>query len=155
RGTHSGSAPPRAVAPRLRGQRVDRCVARERPAPTLRLRDHARHAPAPEACAGAALEAPTPRRCPQAPAPGPERGRLVRRLNRGPPGPVIRVLDATICRWFPPPRAAWALRGQQARVPITGPNAKRTLWGAINIRTGHRVVGRSHRMRQEDFQVCL
>lgn len=65
------------------------------------------------------------------------------------------MLDATIFRWFPPLRAAWAPRGQQARVPITGQNAKRTLWGAIHIRTGHRILGRSHRMRQEDFQAFL
>lgn len=65
------------------------------------------------------------------------------------------MLDATICRWFPPLRAAWAARGQQAHVPITGRNAKRTLWGAIHVRTGHCVVGRSIRMRQQDFQTFL
>ncbi len=68
---------------------------------------------------------------------------------------MILVLDATILRWFPPLHAAWAPRGAQARVAITGRNAKRTLWGAINIRTGHRVVGHSRRMRREDFQTFL
>jgi transposase len=37
-------------------------------------------------------------------------------------------------------RAAWSRRGEQALVPITGQNAKRVLFGAINLHTGHRVV---------------
>jgi transposase len=37
-------------------------------------------------------------------------------------------------------RAAWAQVGQQARVPVTGRNARRVLFGAINVHTGHRVV---------------
>jgi hypothetical protein len=34
----------------------------------------------------------------------------------------------------------WARRGTQAKVPVTGANAKRVLFGAINVHTGHRVV---------------
>ena len=41
-------------------------------------------------------------------------------------------IDATILRLFPPLRCAWAFRGQQAEVRITGRNAKRVLFGAIN-----------------------
>jgi DDE superfamily endonuclease len=63
--------------------------------------------------------------------------------------------DETILRLFPPLRAWWAWRGQQAVVPITGRNAKRVLLGTINLRTGHRVVLRRQRMRQEDFQASL
>ena len=48
--------------------------------------------------------------------------------------------DWTILRLFPPLRAVWAPVGAQAEVPITGANAKRVLFGAINVRTGHRVV---------------
>ena len=48
--------------------------------------------------------------------------------------------DETILRQFPPLRAAWARSGTQAEVPISGRNAKRVLFGAINIHTGHRVV---------------
>ena len=40
----------------------------------------------------------------------------------------------------PPLRATWTLKGTQAVVPITGANAKRVLFGAINLRTAHRVV---------------
>ncbi len=34
----------------------------------------------------------------------------------------------------------WAPVGTQATVPITGANARRVLFGAINVRTAHRVV---------------
>lgn len=64
-------------------------------------------------------------------------------------------LDATILRLFPPLRCAWAFRGQQAEVRITGRNAKRVLFGAINPRTGHRLVMSRPGMRQEDFQAFL
>lgn len=68
---------------------------------------------------------------------------------------VLLFSDATILRWFPPLRYAWAFRGAQAQVPITGQNAKRVLFGTINPRTGHRVVLRRPRQRQEDFQAFL
>lgn len=58
-------------------------------------------------------------------------------------------------RLFPVLRRAWALRGEQARVAITGQNAKRVLFGAINLRTGHRVVLRRPNMTQEHFQAFL
>lgn len=48
--------------------------------------------------------------------------------------------DWTLLRLFPPLRAAWALQGTQAAVPITGANAKRVLFGAINLCTAHRIV---------------
>jgi transposase len=68
---------------------------------------------------------------------------------------VLLFVDATILRWFPPLRFAWAFRGEQATVKISGRNAKRVLFGAINPRTGHRLVLRRPRMRQEDFQAFL
>jgi transposase len=52
----------------------------------------------------------------------------------------VLFLDWTLLRLFPPLRAAWSRRGEQALVPITGQNAKRVLFGAINLHTGHRVV---------------
>ena len=58
-------------------------------------------------------------------------------------------------RLFPVLRRAWALRGEQAHVPITGRNAKRVLFGAINLRTGHRVVLRRPTMQQAYFQAFL
>lgn len=68
---------------------------------------------------------------------------------------VLLFIDETVLRWFPPLRYTWAFRGEQAVVPITGRNAKRVLFGALNPRTGHRLVFRRFRQRQEDFQAFL
>jgi transposase len=68
---------------------------------------------------------------------------------------VLLVSDATILRWFPPLRYVWAFRGEQAQVKITGENAKRVLFGALHPRTGHRLVLRRLRQRQEDFHAFL
>jgi hypothetical protein len=70
-------------------------------------------------------------------------------------GAILLAQDETILRLFPVLRRAWSMRGEQAKVYITGRNAKRVLFAAINPRTGHRVVMRRMRMRQEDFQVFL
>ena len=58
-------------------------------------------------------------------------------------------------RLFPVLRRAWALRGEQARVAITGRNAKRVLFGAMTLRTGHRVVLRRPNMQQTPFRLFL
>ena len=58
-------------------------------------------------------------------------------------------------RLFPVLRRAWGLRGEQVRIGITGRNAKRVLFGALNPRTGHRLLQRSANMRQEHFQSFL
>jgi hypothetical protein len=68
---------------------------------------------------------------------------------------VLLFQDETILRWFPPLRYTWAFQGDQAVVPITGRNAKRVLFGALNPRTGHRLIVRRFRQRQEDFQAFL
>jgi transposase len=68
---------------------------------------------------------------------------------------VLLFIGATTLRWFPPPRSAWGFRGEQVVVKITGRNAKRVLFGAINPRTGRRLVLRRSRQRQEDFQAFL
>lgn len=68
---------------------------------------------------------------------------------------MVLFIDFTILRWFPPLRHAWAFRGEQAVVKITGQNAKRVLFGAINPVTGHRLVLHRRRARQEDFQAFL
>ncbi len=68
---------------------------------------------------------------------------------------VLLAEDETILRLFPVLRRAWSLRGEQAKVYITGRNAKRVLFAALNLRTGHRISMRRARMRQEDFQEFL
>jgi hypothetical protein len=72
-----------------------------------------------------------------------------------PAGAALLMEDETILRLFPVLRRAWSLRGEQARVPITGQNAKRVLFAAINLRTGHRIVVRGRDMRQANFQTLL
>ena len=56
---------------------------------------------------------------------------------------------------FPPLRAAWARLGEQAGVGISGHNARRTLFGAINVRSGHRIVTIAKRLTQVSFQDFL
>ena len=68
---------------------------------------------------------------------------------------VLLFEDETLVRLFPVLCRAWALRGQQAKIGITGRNAKRALFGTINLRTGHRIIQRSPNMRQEHFQAFL
>lgn len=53
---------------------------------------------------------------------------------------MVLFTDWTLLRLFPPLRAVWAPVGSAAAVPITGANAKRVLFGAINVRTGHRTI---------------
>jgi transposase len=70
---------------------------------------------------------------------------------------VLLFEDETVVRLFPILRRAWGLRGEPVRIGITGRNAKRGLFGAINPRTGHRLLQRAANMRQESFQsfLCL
>jgi transposase len=68
---------------------------------------------------------------------------------------VLLCTDWTLLRLFPPLRAVWAPIGQQALVPITGTNAKRVLFGAINLCTAHRVVLVRRRAGQLDVQAFL
>jgi transposase InsO family protein len=55
--------------------------------------------------------------------------------------------DETTLREFPPLRASWSKRGQQAIVTISGRNARRVVHGAVQARTGElvRVVRERHR----------
>lgn len=79
----------------------------------------------------------------------------MRRVRRMPADAVLLFMDETILRLLPPLRCAWALAGTQAEVRVTGQNAKRVLSGALNPRTGHRIVTVARQMRQADFQAFL
>jgi hypothetical protein len=72
-----------------------------------------------------------------------------------PANAVLLFEDETILRQFPVLRRAWSLRGEQAKVAISGRNAKRALFGTINPCTGHRTLMRAPNMRQEHFQAFL
>lgn len=68
---------------------------------------------------------------------------------------TVLVTDETTMRMFPPLRASWAQLGEQAHVGISGHNARRVLFGAINVRTGHRIVTIDKRLNQLTFQHFL
>ncbi|MGQ0715099.1 MAG: transposase [Gemmatimonadaceae bacterium] len=63
--------------------------------------------------------------------------------------------DWTLLRLFPPLRAMWAPVGTAAEVLITGENAKVVLFGAISLRTGHRVVVARARAAGADARAFL
>lgn len=80
---------------------------------------------------------------------------ILRRLHLRPPGTVLLAEDETILRLFPPLRSAWARRGEQAQVPITGRNARRVLQGAVNLDTAHRVLMRHANRQHANFGAFL
>jgi transposase len=51
-------------------------------------------------------------------------------------GGEVWVADETALREFPPLRAGWSRVGHPALVTISGRNARRTLFGALNVTTG-------------------
>jgi hypothetical protein len=51
----------------------------------------------------------------------------------------VWVGDETTLREFPPLRAAWARRGEQATVVISGRNARRVVHGMLNVACGELV----------------
>lgn len=68
---------------------------------------------------------------------------------------VFLVEDETDLRLFPNLRATWAPAGVAAEVVISGKNAKRVVFGAMNIDTGKRIFLPRMRQRQDDFQEFL
>jgi len=78
-----------------------------------------------------------------------------REIRQLPPRCVKLFEDETDLLLFPPLRAAWGLRGQPTEVPISGFNARRVVFGTINIDTGHRLFLARQRQRGEDFRAFL
>jgi hypothetical protein len=68
---------------------------------------------------------------------------------------VVLAVDETDLRLFPPLRAGWARRGEPARVVISGYNARRVVFGALNLRTGARQFAVRGKNRADDFQAFL
>jgi transposase len=82
--------------------------------------------------------------------------RRIRRYIKGlGPRAVILFQDETDLLLFPPLRACWARRGQDAEVPLSGGNAKRVLFGALNPSNGTRLFLERKTQRTEDFQEFL
>ena len=76
-------------------------------------------------------------------------------MKKLPAGGRLLVLDETTLRHLPPLRAAWALRGQQAQVRISGTNARRSLFGSVDLRTGRRVLLVRKHQRLADYHAFL
>jgi len=51
----------------------------------------------------------------------------------------VLAQDETDLLLFPPLRAAWSKRGEAARVWLSGRNARRVIFGALDLRTGARL----------------
>jgi hypothetical protein len=68
---------------------------------------------------------------------------------------VVLAQDETDLRLFPPLRAARSKRGEVARVWLSGHNARRVIFGAMNLRTGTRLFVRRPKGRSADFQAFL
>ena len=64
--------------------------------------------------------------------------RIRQKVRNLPPGCVKLFEDETDLLLFPPLRAGWFERGKPAKVAITGWNAKRTVFGTIDVDTGRR-----------------
>lgn len=68
---------------------------------------------------------------------------------------MLLAEDETDLLLFPPLRATWSLRGQPAQVGLSGWNAKRVVFGTMNLVTGHRLFQVRLHQRAEDFQAFL
>jgi hypothetical protein len=68
---------------------------------------------------------------------------------------VVLVEDETDLLLFPPLRAMWSPRGEPARVMLSGRNARRVVFGCMNLRTGHRLFLVRQRQYAQDFQAFL
>jgi transposase len=68
---------------------------------------------------------------------------------------VLLFIDWTLLRLFPPLRAMWAAIGTQAMVAITGQNARRVLFGTINVQTARRTVYIGRSVGTHDVQAFL
>jgi transposase len=80
---------------------------------------------------------------------------IQRTLRRLPKRSVILAEDETDLLQFPPLRAMWSQRGVPARVMLSGSNARRVVFGCLNLKTGHRLFKACRRQRAEDFQAFL
>jgi transposase len=76
-------------------------------------------------------------------------------MRRLPPRSVALAEDETDLLLFPPLRAGWAPRGEAKEVALSGRNARRVVFGSLNLRTGTRLLVVRERQRAGDFQAFL
>jgi DDE superfamily endonuclease len=70
-------------------------------------------------------------------------------------GGEVWVADETALREFPPLRASWSQRGAPAIVLISGKNPRRTIFGALNVRSGELVHTVREQCRTDDVVVAV
>ena len=68
---------------------------------------------------------------------------------------VVLAEDETDLLLFPPLRAAWSPRGHPKEVLLSGRNGRRVVFGAMNLRTGYRLLLPREHQRAADFQAFL
>jgi hypothetical protein len=68
---------------------------------------------------------------------------------------VVLAQDETDLLLFPPLRAGWAPRGEPAKVWLAGGNARRVIFGTMNLLTGTRLLVPRPKGRSADFQAFL
>lgn len=91
--------------------------------------------------------------------PDPQRAQKMRRIHKqvhelGPRSALL-FEDETDLLLFPPLRACWARRGHAAEVLLSGRNARRVVFGALHVHTGHRLLLARERQRGADFRAFL
>jgi DDE superfamily endonuclease len=67
----------------------------------------------------------------------------------------VLAQDETDLMMFPPLRSGWSLKGEPAEVHISGRNARRVIFGAMNLVTGTRLLLPRPKGRSGDFQAFL
>lgn len=80
---------------------------------------------------------------------------IVKAVVEAPSDAAILYADESRIQLLPLVRAMWHWVGQQLRIPTPGSNVTRTLFGALNIRTGQWTHFVRQRMRKEDFVAFL
>lgn len=81
--------------------------------------------------------------------------RIRRRIKQLPRRSVVLAQDETDLLLFPPLRSSWSPVGEPQEVLLCGRNARRVLFGALNLRTGSRFFLARERQRAADFQEFL
>lgn len=81
--------------------------------------------------------------------------RIRRRIKQLPRRSVVLAQDETDLLLFPPLRSCWSPVGQPREVALNGRNARRVVFGAMNLRTGSRFFLARERQRAVDFQEFL
>lgn len=81
--------------------------------------------------------------------------RIRRQIRALPRRSAVLAEDETDLMMFPPLRSGWSPRGEPAEVGLTGWNARRVIFGAIDLRTGARVLLPRSKNRSGDYQAFL